>query len=77
MNPGPTVVTMEHGQSQVNVHHPPDAFAMNLRIYLETVLPTLKCHMDVQTGNGSSKGKGGLASGSTGAVDHVDHCGSV
>lgn len=34
------------------INHPAEAFAASLRAYIATILPTLRCHMDVQTTNG-------------------------
>ena len=36
------------GEYQLSLYHPLDAFTMNLMAYLSTVLPFLKCPMDVQ-----------------------------
>jgi hypothetical protein len=36
----------------LNLHYPKESFAVNLRAYIETVLPTLKCRMDVQGTDG-------------------------
>ena len=38
----------------LSVIHPADAFAKNLRAYIDTLLPTLKCSMDIQTTDGRS-----------------------
>ncbi len=32
--------------------HPANAYAVSLRAYIDTVLPALQCHMDVQTSDG-------------------------
>lgn len=36
----------------LHISHPAESFAMNLRGYIETILPTLSCRMDVQTTDG-------------------------
>ena len=36
----------------LNQFHPAEAFRRNLRGYISTVLPALKCRMDVQTSDG-------------------------
>ena len=43
---------MENGTQILDLFHPPEAFAKNLRAYISTVLPALKCRMDVQTSDG-------------------------
>ena len=35
-------------------YHPHEAFALNLRSYISTVIPTLQCRMDFQTADGRS-----------------------
>jgi hypothetical protein len=45
----PTRVATEDAKEQLRLHHPADAFAMNLRAYISTLIPFLKCRMDVQT----------------------------
>ena len=42
------------GKSIVHLKHPADAFAVNLRAYISTVLPALQCSMDFQTTNGKA-----------------------
>lgn len=37
------------GKSSIKLHYPAEAFALRLRAYLATVLPYLKCSMDMQT----------------------------
>lgn len=51
-----TKVTNVQDRETISFFHPPEAFAMNLRAYISTLLPSLKCRMDVQ----SSDGKGML-----------------
>lgn len=41
----PTTITVNN---QLSLYHPVDAFTMNLRAYLSTVIPFLHCRMDVQ-----------------------------
>ena len=36
------------------LHHPTDAFALNLRGYISSLIPSLRCRMDVQTSDGRS-----------------------
>lgn len=36
----------------IHLKHPPEEFAINLRAYISTVLPALKCRMDFQTTDG-------------------------
>ena len=47
-----TRIRMENGTQILDLFHPPEAFAKNLRAYISTVLPALKCRMDVQTSDG-------------------------
>ena len=47
-----TRIHMENGTQILDLFHPPEAFAKNLRAYISTVLPALKCRMDVQTSDG-------------------------
>ena len=47
-----TTIRMENGTQILDLFHPPEAFAKNLRAYISTVLPALKCRMDVQTSDG-------------------------
>lgn len=49
-----TQVTRSNGESVLQLYHPPEAFAINLRAYITTLLPTLKCSMDVQSTDGKS-----------------------
>ena len=49
-----TEVASEQAKSTLSFYHPEDAFELNLRAYISTLLPSLKCRMDVQ----SSDGKG-------------------
>ena len=37
----------------LTIQHNEEAFAVNLRAYIDTLSPTLKCSMDVQTTDGS------------------------
>lgn len=39
----------DHGNKKLNLHYPQHAFALCLRAYLSSILPFLKCSMDVQT----------------------------
>lgn len=50
----PTHVRNVSCKDVLSVIHPANAFANNLRAYFDTVLPTLKCSMDVQTTDGKS-----------------------
>ena len=43
---------MRDGKHVHHLKHPAAEFALNLRAYISTVLPTLKCSMDYQTTNG-------------------------
>ena len=38
----------------MSFYHPADAFELNLRAYISTLLPSLKCRMDVQSSDGKS-----------------------
>lgn len=44
--------TNNDGITFLNMKHPADAFALNLRAYISTLTPTLKCSMDFQTTDG-------------------------
>ncbi|XP_020900507.1 uncharacterized protein LOC110239141 [Exaiptasia diaphana] len=49
LNENPSTVTINHRRErQLSLYHPIDAFTMNLRAYLSTLLPFLRCRMDVQ-----------------------------
>ena len=39
-------------ENGLQLHHPPDAFAARCRAYIPELLQALKCHMDVQAGDG-------------------------
>lgn len=43
---------IEHGKHVQHLKHPAAEFALNLRAYISTLLPTLKCSMDYQTTDG-------------------------
>ena len=47
------VFASENGQI-LRLHHPADAFARNLRGYISSLIPSLRCRMDVQTSDGRS-----------------------
>ena len=49
---GPINVIDKDGTQCIQLSHPANAFAAHLRGYIDTVLPTLQCSMDVQTTNG-------------------------
>lgn len=49
----PSELNVKDGQPCLNLHHPAEAFADNLRAYISTVIPALKCRMDVQTADGN------------------------
>ncbi len=49
VNENPTCLTTdEEGKSHLLLHYPQSAFALKLRAYISSVLPFLKCRMDVQ-----------------------------
>ena len=48
----PTYVDEHHDTQLLHVIHPASAFATNLHAYIDTVLPSLCCSMDVQTSDG-------------------------
>ena len=43
---------MENGNQILHLFHRSEAFAKNLRAYISTVLPALKCRMVIQTSDG-------------------------
>ncbi len=47
------IVNNENGQS-IMISHSSEAVSAGLRAYIDTVLPALKCQMDVQTGDGNA-----------------------
>ena len=49
-----TEIATDQGKPSLSFYHPADAFELNLRAYISTLLPSLQCRMDVQ----SSDGKG-------------------
>ena len=48
----PTHVSDEANGQVLHLHHPADAFAVNLRAYISSLIPSLRCRMDVQTSDG-------------------------
>ena len=48
----PTHVSDEANGQVLHLHHPADAFAVNLRAYISCLIPSLRCRMDVQTSEG-------------------------
>ena len=52
LNNSPTEVISTNSGALLKLHHPADAFALNLHAYISSVLPSLKCRMDVQTSDG-------------------------
>ena len=52
LNDSATVVSQSNGTTLVKLHHPADAFALNLRAYISSVVLCLKCRMDVQISDG-------------------------
>ena len=49
---GSTNVIDEDGTQCIQLSHPANAFVAHLQGYIDTVLPTLQCSMDVKTTNG-------------------------
>ena len=49
-----TEVTSDQGTPSLSFYHPADAFELNLRAYISTLLPSLKCRMDVQSSDGKA-----------------------
>lgn len=49
---GTTDVLKINDHQQIRLRHTAEAYAAGLRGYIDTVLPTLKCHMDVQCTDG-------------------------
>lgn len=45
-------ISIENGKYVQHLKHPAEEFALNLRAYIATLLPVLKCRMDYQTTNG-------------------------
>ena len=43
-----------NNESVLHLRHPKDAFELNLRAYISTLLPALKCRMDFQTADGNA-----------------------
>ena len=43
-----------HRHSILKIRHPADTFEQNIRAYINTLLPTLKCPMVVQTTDGKA-----------------------
>ena len=50
----PTEFANRQGKKVLELYHSSDAFALNLRAYITSVVPALKCRMDVQTTDGRS-----------------------
>jgi hypothetical protein len=51
-NASSTEVLSSNGTASLRLHHPADAFVLNLRGYISSIVPSLKCRMDVQTSDG-------------------------
>ncbi|EDO31603.1 predicted protein [Nematostella vectensis] len=49
-----SVKTDQNGEEMLSLYHPNDAFSQNLRAYISTILPFLKCKMDVQVSDKKS-----------------------
>ena len=52
LNQRPTDIITRDGMQVLRLHHPAVAFAVNLRGYISSLVPSLKCRMDVQTSDG-------------------------
>jgi hypothetical protein len=52
LNDETTSIDIVNSNRILNISHPAEAFAINLRGYIQTILPTLSCRMDVQTTDG-------------------------
>ena len=48
----PTQVECINDVKVLKLYHPADAFALNLRAYISSLVPSLRCRMDVQTSDG-------------------------
>ena len=48
INENDTKVETNNGVSTLNICHPAEVFAHNIRAYISTILPALQCRMDVQ-----------------------------
>lgn len=53
LNDCSTQVVSTNGTTLLRLHHPADAFALNVRAYISSLVPSLKCRMDVQTSDGN------------------------
>lgn len=53
---------MHDGKQILDFFHPSEALATNLRAHISTVLPALKCQMDIQTSDGKDMLHGYAAS---------------
>ena len=51
-NQRPTDIITRDGVQVLRLHHPAEAFAVNLRGYISSLVPSRKCRMDVQTSDG-------------------------
>ena len=51
-NESATQFVMHIGSCVLQLYHSQEAFAINLRCYLSTLLPELRCQMDLQLSNG-------------------------
>ena len=47
-----TKVSHHNGKQILQLFHPSETFAINIRAYVSTILPALKCRMDIQTSDG-------------------------
>ena len=52
INENDTKVEANNGVSTLNIFHPAEAFAHNIRAYISTILPALQCGMGVQCSDG-------------------------
>ena len=54
LNNNPSGFQSTEGVTTLSLYHPHEAFALNLRSYISTVIPTLQYRMDFQTADGRS-----------------------
>ena len=52
-NDNPTTFAKVNGKDILQLYHPQEAFALNLRCYLSSLLPALRCRMDLQFSDGN------------------------
>ena len=54
LNNNPSVFQNSGEQNVLNLYYPEESFALNLRAYILTLIPSLRCRMDIQFSDGKA-----------------------